>query len=237
MLMTGRRQGATLMIQHRLATTAGLGALVLWLGAPALSQAPQVAAPAGGMGAGQMGPGRMGSQSMDQHFIVMMIPHHDGAIAMADLALTRAKRPEIKELAKSIKASQTSENTQMRTWYRQWFGVDVPSWTSGGAMGMGGMGMGMGMGGGMGPGMGMGCCSGMGMMGTSLAALKNSADFDRAFIEQMIPHHRMGVMMASMAQTNSQHPQLRELQQAMVRVQSQEIEQMAQWYRSWYGTS
>ncbi|MGL6133403.1 MAG: DUF305 domain-containing protein [Prochlorococcaceae cyanobacterium] len=173
----------------------------------------------------------MGSQSMDQHFIVMMIPHHDGAIAMADLALTRAKRSEIKELAKSIKASQTSENAQMRTWYRQWFGGDVPAMTRGGAMGMGGMG------GGMGPGMGMGCCSGMGMMSTSLAALKNSADFDRAFIEQMIPHHRMGVMMASMAQNNSQHPQLKAMQQAMVKAQSREIEQMTQWYRNWYGTT
>jgi len=70
-------------------------------------------------------------------------------------------------------------------------------------MGMDGMGMGMG-------GMGMG-------MGTSLAALKNAADFDRDFIKQMIPHHRMGVMMASMAQTHSQHPELRQLQQAMVR--------------------
>ena len=87
----------------------------------------------------------MGTQSMDQHFVVMTILHHDGAIAMEDLALTRAKRPEIKALAKNIKASQTQENTQMRTWFRQWFGVDVPSWTSGGAIGMGG---------GMGPGMG-----------------------------------------------------------------------------------
>jgi uncharacterized protein (DUF305 family) len=208
----------------RLAAAAGLGALVLSLEAPARSVPPQVVAQAGsGMGRGLSGPGRMAAQSMDQHFIVMMIPHHDGAIAMADLALSRARRPEIKELARSIKASQSQENAQMRTWYRQWFGGDVPSWTTGGAMGMGGMGMGMG-------GMGMG-------MGTSLAALKNAADFDRAFIEQMIPHHRMGVMMASMAQSNSQHPQLRELQQTMVRVQSQEIEQMAQWYRSWYGTS
>ena len=82
----------------------------------------------------------------------------------------------------------------MRTWYRQWFGGDVPTMTRGGGMGMGG---------------GMGCCSGIGMMGTSLAALKNAADFDRAFIEQMLPHHRMGVMMASMAQNNSQHPQLK----------------------------
>jgi len=44
----------------------------------------------------------------------------------------------------------------------------------------------------------------------------------------------MGVMMASMAQSNSQHPELRELQQAMVRVQSEEIGQMQQWYRQWY---
>jgi len=153
-----------------------------------------------GSAGGVAGPGQKGMGYSDQHFIVMMIPHHDGAIAMADLALTRARRPEIKALARSIKASQTQENAQMRTWYRKWFGGDVPSWTTGGAMGMGGMGMGMGMG-----------------MGTSLAALKNAADFDRAFIEQMIPHHRMGVMMALMAQTHSQHPELRQLQQAMVR--------------------
>ena len=67
-------------------------------------------------------------------------------------------------------------------------------------------------------GMGM---HGMGMGGTNLAALRQAPDFDRAFIEQMIPHHQMGVMMASMAQTNSQHPQLRQLQQAMVRAQQQ----------------
>ncbi len=47
---------------------------------------------------------------------------------------------------------------------------------------------------------------------------------------------RMGVMMASMSQGNSQHPELRALQQAMVEAQSREIEQMTQWYRRWYGT-
>jgi uncharacterized protein (DUF305 family) len=47
----------------------------------------------------------MGMGYSDRHFIVMVIPHHEGAIAMADLALTRA--------------SQTKENAQMRSWYRQ----------------------------------------------------------------------------------------------------------------------
>jgi uncharacterized protein (DUF305 family) len=32
------------------------------------------------------------------------------------------------------------------------------------------------------------------------------------------------------------HPELRELQAAMVKVQSQEIAQMEQWYRQWYGS-
>ena len=206
--------GQTRVAARRLAAVAGLGALFLGLGTPALAASPSDAAP---MGSG-MGAGRMGTQPMDQHFIVMMIPHHDGAIAMADLALSRARRPEIKALASRIKDSQTQENAQMRTWYRQWFGGSVQAW--GGAMGHGG-------------GMGM---MGMGGTGTDIAWLKNASDFDRAFIEQMIPHHRMGVMMASMAQTNSQHPQLLAMQQAMVKAQSQEIEQMAQWYRSWYGT-
>ncbi|WP_254216725.1 DUF305 domain-containing protein [Synechococcus sp. CCY 9618] len=180
-----------------------------------------------GYGGGTRGQGRTGLGSSDQHFIVMMIPHHDGAIAMADLALSRAQRPEIKALAKSIKASQTRENAQMRDWYRTWYGQDVPSWGPGTGWGwQNGMGMGMGMGGGM----GMGTMGG----GTNLWALRQAGDFDRAFIEQMIPHHQMGVMMASMAQTNSQHPELRELEQAMVRVQSEEIQQMEQWYRNWY---
>ena len=155
----------------------------------------------------------MGLQPADQRFIVMMIPHHDGAIAMAELALTRAQRPQIRALAQQIKASQTAENAQMRRWSRQWYGADVPPWTAGG--------MGMGM-----PG-----------MTTSLDMLRTAPDFDRAFIEQMIPHHRMGVMMASHAQWNTQHPELRQLEAAMVRVQSQEIEQMARWYRQWYGVS
>jgi uncharacterized protein (DUF305 family) len=155
--------------------------------------------PSGGTAPMRMGM-QAGSRSVDQHFIVMMIPHHDGAISMAELALVRSKRPEIIALAEQIKTSQTAENTQMRSWYRQWYGTEVPAWTAAG--------MGMGMGQGM-PG-----------MATSLDALTHAPDFDRAFIEQMIPHHRMGVMMA-----------------AMVKAQREEIDQMEQWYRQWYGVS
>jgi uncharacterized protein (DUF305 family) len=51
----------------------------------------------------------------------------------------------------------------------------------------------------------------------------------------MISHHRMGVMMASHAQWGTVHPELRELEASVVRVQSEEIEQMERWYRAWFG--
>lgn len=93
--------------------------------------------------------GGMMGQDIDRHFIEEMIPHHDGAIAMAELALERSRRPEIINLSNGIIEAQKRENTQMRAWYADWFG-GKPSGSSGmgGVMGHGGIGMQMmGMGG------------------------------------------------------------------------------------------
>jgi len=195
--------------------------------APAGAEGWQGAAVHPGMAGGGCGAGWMGRGPTDQRFIVMMIPHHEGAIAMADLALNRARRPEIRALATRIKVSQASENDQMRRWYRQWYGQEVPALTAAtlhklpgsprGAMGMGGA-------------MGMKQCG-----ATSLSALATGPNFERGFLDRMIHHHQMGVMMAAMALGTTQHPELRRLQEAMVRVQSEEIRQMVQWSGSWYG--
>lgn len=168
----------------------------------------------------------------DQHFIVMMIPHHEDAVEMADLALSRAQHPELKELAEAIKTTQTQEIQQMQAWYKEWYGTDVPVWTPGIGMGMmhgnritstapspGIVGRGR---------------MGMGMMGTDLYALTNTTDFDREFIEQMIPHHQMAIMMSTMVANSATHPEIRELAQSIIRSQSAEIEQMQQWYQTWY---
>ena len=58
--------------------------------------------------------------NIDKHFIEEMIPHHEGAIDMAKLALNQASKPEIKTLANNIIKSQTKEIEQMRGWYEAW---------------------------------------------------------------------------------------------------------------------
>jgi len=152
-----------------------------------------------------------GMDEMDEMFIERMIPHHDDAIAMAELALERSERPEIRQLAEDIRRSQTAENAQMRDWYREWYG---------GAPDVGG-------------GMGMG----MGMMSetTDMRALESAPDFDKEFLEQMIPHHEMAVMMTSMVGSGGGRQKLRELADSMRDAQSQEIRLMEGWYSDWYG--
>lgn len=165
----------------------------------------------------------------DQHFMVMMIPHHEDAVAMADLALSRAQHPELKTLAQSIKTTQTREIEQMQSWYKQWYSEPVSEWRSD---------MGSDRPGNLSapPNWGTGRMARRGMMSmrTDLVALQTAKDFDRAFIEEMIPHHQMGVRMAQMALTNPQHPEIKRLGESIIRTQTEEIHQMQRWYQVWY---
>ncbi len=57
----------------------------------------------------------------DEAFIDEMIIHHQGAIDMAELAITNAKHQEIKDLAKEIISAQTREIEQMQSWENIWY--------------------------------------------------------------------------------------------------------------------
>lgn len=58
----------------------------------------------------------------DLRFINAMIPHHEGALTMAQEALAKSSRPEIQELAEAIIASQQVEIDQMTQWRQDWYG-------------------------------------------------------------------------------------------------------------------
>lgn len=57
----------------------------------------------------------------DQRFINAMIPHHEGAVVMAQQVLERSDRPELLELAKEIMATQQQEIDQMKQWREAWY--------------------------------------------------------------------------------------------------------------------
>lgn len=160
------------------------------------------------------------SFQLDAHFIEQMIPHHEDAITMAKLAQTKAKTPEVKQLAENIIDSQGKEIDQMKSWYKSWFGKDLPTGRS--VMNQHGM-------------MGSTSSMHMGMMGNDSDAtrLEDAQDFDRAFVEDMIPHHQMAVMMASMLKDGTTRPEMKKLADDIVTAQTREIEMMRSWLANW----
>ena len=168
------------------------------------------------VGTQMMQGGTMMGNNIDQHFIVQMIPHHEGAIEMAKVALERSKRPEMLSLANSIIEAQQKEINDMRTWYEEWFGSTVPSGgiglpTRAGMMHMGGM-------------------TGK----PDVLKSVETAEFDREFINEMIPHHEMAIMMAQMLQATTERPEMKQLADNIITSQSREIDMMRSWLTSWY---
>ena len=158
---------------------------------------------------GTPGPNSMMPMDVGRHFIEQMIPHHDDAVKMADLAPAQAEHPELRDLAEKIKRVQTDEIALMRGWYQTWYGTAVPSSMTGG----------------------------MAMGRSDPMALDGARPFDKVFIEQMIPHHEMAVMMSRMALERVSRPELRTLLQSIITSQSAEIAQMRRWYATWYGVA
>jgi uncharacterized protein (DUF305 family) len=157
------------------------------------------------------------AQTSDQMFIDMMVPHHQGAVDMAQIALDRAEHSEIKAMAERIIASQQAEIRQMKAWRKDWFGSDEPR-----AMDMSMKHAEM-------PGM-----ANMMSMAKDIETLKTATPFDLAFLNAMIPHHEGAIDMARDAGGRAQHPEVSHLSTNIIRDQTKEIVMMKEWRSSWY---
>ena len=173
----------------------------------------------GGMISGQIGPGMMSggmigqatitdqNAPFDQRFLEQMIAHHQMAVTSAQMMIANSARPELRDLAQRIITGQQREIDQMRQWRQDWYGT-ASSATLPGMMGSGMMGGAM-----------MSRDQMRQMMGSSV-------DFDRVFLQMMIPHHEAAIALAQQALTQAEHPEITTLAQGIITTQRAEIGEM-----------
>ena len=133
----------------------------------------------------------------DVMFAEMMIPHHEQAIVMSDIALANTTNPEVLQLANQIKDAQAPEIEIMKSWP----GVDSMAH-------MGHMMDGM-------------------LSDAEIEALRaaTGGEFDRLFWEGMIKHHQGAIEMAQDV-IDSENSEVAELAKSIIAAQEDEIARM-----------
>lgn len=194
---------------------------------------------------------QLSGDEFDKAFLQQMTMHHGMAVEMARPAAAQAAHQETKDLAKTIIDDQTREIAQLRSWAKDWYGLDIPDPVAmmdqmmgqGQGMNMPGMnlpgmnmpGMGMGMGQGgmpMGQAGDMSTMNDMSMMASLWKLPPNRLEV--AFLSQMIPHHQDAVDMANLVPDRAAHQELKELAKGIIQSQGDEISKMNGWLGSWY---
>jgi len=133
-------------------------------------------------------------------FAQMMIPHHQQAIDISNIALKTSKDAELLALASTIIKAQTSEIVQMNSWLK-----DAGATTDmGHSMGMGGM-----------------------LDDAELSQLTSATGrtFNKLWLEGMIGHHDGAIHMTTMI-ADASNPDIKAFGENVVKDQSAQIEQM-----------
>jgi uncharacterized protein (DUF305 family) len=149
--------------------------------------------------------------STDRAFVAQMIPHHESAVEMAELAKRRAQHREIKALADAIIATQAAEIDQMKRLDERLEKAGVQP----GELAVDHDAMGMDM---------------------DAGDLAASKPFDREFIDAMIAHHQGAIHMGRAERESGENPELLQLAEEIVDAQSKEIDEMNIWRVDWYGS-
>jgi len=137
----------------------------------------------------------------DVMFLQMMIPHHQQAIDISNIALKTSKDSELLALANAIIKAQTAEIVQMQSWLND---ANVNPGMGHSMEGMGGM-----------------------LTESELSTLNSlsGSKFDAYWLRGMITHHKGALHMVTMIR-DSNRPEFRNFGKEIVSVQTVEIEQM-----------
>ena len=68
-----------------------------------------------------------GARPFDREFLDAMIPHHQGAIRMAQIVIDQGSDAEIRTMAEGIVQAQSAEIEEMNEWRERWYGAESPA--------------------------------------------------------------------------------------------------------------
>lgn len=158
------------------------------------------------------------TKTVERSFLTGMVDHHESAIEMANIAKRRGQDPFVTNLASDITSTQDREIGQMKQIYKRLYGGQLkPD-----------------------PGAhdGLGLSAEQAGMDHSPAMnkeLEKANPFDRAFVDDMEPHHTGAVKMSKVVLGKTKDPELRKLAQGIVTAQTREIKAMNAFRTRKYG--
>lgn len=164
------------------------------------------------------------ANAVDRAFVREMVPHHEMAVQMAEMARTQGDHAQIKKLASRIISAQTREIRELKAIARS-IGV-----RPGNADSMDHMQM-------MDDAQAMGVSMDAMGMDMNMDMLDGAKPFDRMFITMMVAHHKGAIVMARAEMKKGVDARLRSIARGIITAQNREIRQMAAWKKAWYGGS
>ena len=145
----------------------------------------------------------------EKAFLTGMVHHHESAIEMAKIAMGRGKDAVVKGLADKIVATQQREISQMEAIYRRLFDRElVGNPTAHEDLGLSAE------------------QAGMTHTPETNDMLRSANPFDRAFVDEMVPHHKGAVAMSKAVLKSTRDSELRKLAAAIISAQQREIAEM-----------
>lgn len=148
-------------------------------------------------------------QAAEKAFLTGMVAHHRSAIEMARIAEERGRDRFVTQLAEDIISSQDLEIVRMEEIHERLFDGELkPDAAAHDRLGLSAE------------------EAGMTHSAETSRKLRSADPFDRAFVDEMVPHHEGAVRMARAVLKSATDSDLRELAQGIISAQEREVEEM-----------
>lgn len=163
--------------------------------------------------------GRAGkTEKVEKAFLTGMVHHHESAISMSAVAEEKGKDPFITKLAGDITSTQEREMDRMDAIYKRLFKATLQPDPGAHA--------------------GLGLSAeeaGMTHSEDTDEKLRAAKPFDRAFVDEMVPHHEGAIKMANIVLKTTKDDDLRELAEGIISTQEREVKEMNAFRTKEYG--